>query len=386
LQSLSLDEPEFVGVQTDEHGIVSKPLEYKRAALLYLQPNFQNPTGALCPSSSGTRVTKQISLPDAKAAPAPATQRTFSLVRASCMYSITFQECFMFPQVQSFHDAVTGTVSHVVHSGAGSTCAVIDPVLDYDAASGRSSTASLDRILAFIAEQQLVVGWILETHVHADHLSGAVELKRRTGGSIAMSERIADVRSLFSTTFDLADGHGFDQLFGPDEEFAIGTMKARAIPTPGHTLADMAYLVGDALFVGDTLFMPDLGTARCDFPGGDAQMLYASIRRLLTLPESTRVFVCHDYPPAGRDVRFSTTIAEQRQHNIHVRDDISESEFVAIRTTRDLTLKVPALLFPAMQVNLRGGRLPASDHNGRRYMRIPIDEADLVEDPSCSAR
>jgi glyoxylase-like metal-dependent hydrolase (beta-lactamase superfamily II) len=281
----------------------------------------------------------------------------------------------MLPQVQSFHDAATGTVSHIVYAGGGSTCAVIDPVLDYDAASGRTSTESLDRLLAFIGQQQLVVEWILETHVHADHLSGAVELKRHTGGTIATSERIADVRSLFSTTFDLAGEHGFDHLFGPDEVFTIGTMEARAILTPGHTPADTAYLVGDALFVGDTLFMPDLGTARCDFPGGDAQSLYASIRRLLALPESTRVFVCHDYPPAGRDVRFSTTIAEQRQHNIHVRDGIGESEFVALRTTRDRTLKVPALLFPAMQVNLRGGRLPASDDNGRRYMRIPIDES-----------
>ncbi|WP_321930970.1 MBL fold metallo-hydrolase [Paraburkholderia guartelaensis] len=288
----------------------------------------------------------------------------------------------MLPQVQSFHDAVTGTVSHVVYASAGSICAVIDPVLDYDAASGRPSTASLDRILAFIREQKLLVGWILETHAHADHLSGAVELQRRTGGIIATSERIAVVRSLFSTTFDLADEHGFDHLFSPDEAFAIGPLRAHAIPTPGHTPADTAFLIGDALFVGDTLFMPDLGTARCDFPGGDARTLYASIRRLLALPESTRVFICHDYPPAGRGVRFSTTIAEQRQHNIHVRDGISESEFVAMRTTRDLTLKAPALLFPAMQVNLRGGRLPASDRNGLRYMRIPIDEVHLVEDAS----
>jgi glyoxylase-like metal-dependent hydrolase (beta-lactamase superfamily II) len=288
----------------------------------------------------------------------------------------------MLPQVQSFHDAVTGTVSHIVHAGARSSCAVIDPVLDYDAASGRTSAASLDHIAAFINEQHLVVEWILETHAHADHLSGAVELKRRVGGTIAISERIADVRSLFAMTFDLADEHGFDHLFGPDEEFTIGTLKARAIPTPGHTPADTAYLIGDALFVGDTLFMPDLGTARCDFPGGDARTLYASIRRLLALPQSTRVFVCHDYPPAGRGVCFSTTIADQRRHNIHVRDGTSESEFVAMRTTRDLALKVPALLFPAMQVNLRGGHLPASDRNGRRYMRIPVDEAHLVEDAS----
>jgi glyoxylase-like metal-dependent hydrolase (beta-lactamase superfamily II) len=288
----------------------------------------------------------------------------------------------MLPQVQSFHDAVTGTVSHIVYAVVGSSCAVIDPVLDYDPASGRTSTASLDRIVAFIDEQQLDVRWILETHVHADHLSGAVELKRRMGGTIAISGRIADVRSLFSMTFDLADELGFDHLFGPDEEFRIGTLRARAIPAPGHTPADTAYLIGDALFVGDTLFMPDLGTARCDFPGGDARTLYASIRQLLALPESTRVFVCHDYPPAGRGVRFSTTIADQRQHNIHVRDGISESEFVAMRTTRDLALKVPALLFPAMQVNLRGGHLPASERNGRRYMRIPVYEAHLVEDAS----
>lgn len=292
----------------------------------------------------------------------------------------------MLPQVQSFHDAMTGTVSHIVYAGGCSTCAVIDPVLDYDAASGRTSTASLDRIVAFIGEQQLNVAWILETHAHADHLSGAVELKRRVGGAIAIGERIADVRSLFSTTFDLADEHGFDRLLGPDEELMIGTLRAHAIPAPGHTPADMAYLIGDALFVGDTLFMPDLGTARCDFPGGDARALYASIQRLLALPESTRVFVCHDYPPAGRDARFSTTIAEQRQRNIHVRDGISESDFVTMRTTRDATLKVPALLFPAMQVNLCGGHLPAFDRNGRRYMRIPIEEtAPSTNDSAMSA-
>jgi glyoxylase-like metal-dependent hydrolase (beta-lactamase superfamily II) len=288
----------------------------------------------------------------------------------------------MLPQVQSFHDAVTGTVSHIVHLGRRSTCAVIDPVMDYDAASGRTSTASLDRIVAFIRVQQLNVAWILETHAHADHLSGAVELKRRVGGTIAIGERIADVRSMFSMTFDLPDEHGFDHLLGADEELSIGTLRARAMPAPGHTPADMAYLIGDALFVGDTLFMPDLGTARCDFPGGDARTLYASIQRLLALPGSTRVFVCHDYPAAGRCARFSTTIAEQRRHNIHVRDGISESEFVAMRTTRDLTLQVPALLFPAMQVNLCGGHLPGIDHNGRRYMRIPIEEAPLVEDAS----
>ncbi|MGF6483698.1 glyoxylase-like metal-dependent hydrolase (beta-lactamase superfamily II) [Paraburkholderia sp. JPY419] len=241
----------------------------------------------------------------------------------------------MLPQVQSFHDVVTGTVSHVVYAGVGSSCAVIDSVLDYDAVSGRTSTASLDRIVMFIREYQLDVTWILETHAHADHLSGAVELKRHVGGTIAISERITDVRSLFSATFDLADEHGFDHLFGPDEEFALGTLRARAIPTPGQTPADMAYLIGDALFVGDTLFMPDLGTARCDFPGGDARTLYVSIRRLLALPASTRAFVCHDYPPARRGVRFSATIAEQRQHNIHVREGIGESEFVAMRTTRD---------------------------------------------------
>lgn len=284
----------------------------------------------------------------------------------------------MFPQVQSFHDAVTGTVSHIVYAGASSPCAVIDPVLDYDAVSGRTSKGSLDRIVAFIDEQQLSVAWILETHVHADHLSGAVELQRKTGGKIAIGARIADVRSLFSATFDLSDSHGFDHLFAPDEMFAIGALQARAIPTPGHTPADSAYLIGDALFVGDTLFMPDLGTARCDFPGGDARVLYASIKQLLALPETTRVFVCHDYPPAGRDVRACTTIAEQRRDNIHVRDGISESDFVAMRKARDRTLKLPALLFPAMQVNLRGGRLPERESNGRRYLKVPLDERLLT--------
>ncbi|MGF6851214.1 MBL fold metallo-hydrolase [Paraburkholderia sp. CI3] len=288
----------------------------------------------------------------------------------------------MFPQVQSFHDAVTGTVSHIVYAGAGSSCAVIDPVLDYDAASGRTSTASLDRIVAFIGEQQLSVAWILETHAHADHLSGAAELKRQAGGEIAIGGNIADVRSMFSTTFDLSGSHGFDHLFVPNEVFAIGALRARAIPTPGHTPVDSAYLIGDALFVGDTLFMPDLGTARCDFPGGDARSLYASIRRLLALPETTRVFVCHDYPPAGRDVRVCTTIGEQRLHNIHVRDGISECDFVTMRTARDRTLKLPALLFPAMQVNLRGGRLPERESNGRRYLKVPLDEAPLTGEVS----
>lgn len=288
----------------------------------------------------------------------------------------------MLPQVQSFHDPATGTVSHIVHAGARSSCAVIDPVLDYDAASGRTSMASLDRIVAFIHERRLRAEWILETHAHADHLSGAAELKRRVGGKIAISGRIVDVRSVFSTMFDLTDEHGFDYLFGPGETFEIGTLQARAISTPGHTPADTAFLIGDALFVGDTLFMPDLGTARCDFPGGDARTLYASIQRLLALPETTRVFVCHDYPPAGRGVRVCTTIAEQRQHNIHVRDGISECEFVTMRTTRDQTLRVPALLFPSLQVNLRGGRMPANESNGRRYLKIPLDEASVTGDVS----
>lgn len=284
----------------------------------------------------------------------------------------------MLPQVESFHDTVTGTVSHVVHAGTGSICAVIDPVLDYDAASGCMSMASLDRIIEVIAEHQLSVGWILETHAHADHLSGAAELKRREGGKIAIGASITDVRSLFSATFDLSGDHGFDHLFMPDEVFEVGALRARVLLTPGHTPADAAYLIGDTLFVGDTLFMPDLGTGRCDFPGGDARLLYASIRRLLALPETTRVFVCHDYPPAGREARVCTSVGEQRRHNVHVRDGISESEFVAMRTAKDQKLKVPALLFPAMQVNLRAGRLPEREANGQLYLKIPLDDASLM--------
>ena len=285
----------------------------------------------------------------------------------------------MFPHVESFYDPSTGTVSHVVYAGYGSPCAVIDPVLDFDAASGRTSTHSIERLAGFIEERCLDVQWILETHAHADHLSGASELKRRVGGKIGIGRGIVDVRSMFSATFDLAGEHGFDHLFAPDEVFSIGALRAQVLATPGHTPADVAFMIDDALFVGDTLFMPDVGTARCDFPGGNARLLYASIRRLLTLPKSMRVFVCHDYPSRGREARFCSTVGEQRKFNIHVRDGISESDFVEMRTTRDSTLKMPALLFPAMQVNLRGGRLPAPDENGLRYLKTPIDDVRFAQ-------
>ncbi|WP_206997004.1 MBL fold metallo-hydrolase [Trinickia mobilis] len=285
----------------------------------------------------------------------------------------------MFPHVESFYDPSTGTVSHIVYAGYGAQCAVIDPVLDFDAASGRTSTHSLERLIAFVEERRLEVQWILETHAHADHLSGASALKRRVGGKIGIGRSIVDVRSMFSATFDLTGEHGFDHLFAPDEVFAIGTLQAQVLATPGHTPADVAFMIEDALFVGDTLFMPDVGTARCDFPGGNARLLYASIRRLLALPKAMRVFVCHDYPPHGREARFWTTVGEQRKFNVHVRDGICESDFVERRMARDSTLKMPVLLFPAMQVNLRGGRLPAPDANGLRYLKTPIDDMRFAQ-------
>jgi glyoxylase-like metal-dependent hydrolase (beta-lactamase superfamily II) len=279
----------------------------------------------------------------------------------------------MHPTVQSFHDAATGTVSHIVHEGPGTPCAIIDPVLDFDAASGRTSTHSIERLAAYVVDNELEVEWILETHAHADHLSGASMLRSRLGGSIGIGRGILEVRALFAKTFDLDADHGFDHLFDDGESFFIGGLRAYVFATPGHTPADSAYLVGDAVFVGDTLFMPDIGTARCDFPGGDADQLHRSIQCLLTLPDATRVFVCHDYPPAGRDAASRTSIGDQRRHNIHVRDGVDRDQFVNLRTARDRTLKLPGLIIPALQVNLRAGRLPDHTSDGQRYLKIPLD-------------
>lgn len=280
--------------------------------------------------------------------------------------------------IQAFFDPKTWTVSYVVADKATKHAAVMDPVLDYDFKSGHTGTESADAVLTYLQENGLTVQWILETHAHADHLSGARYIQERVGGKIAIGERIREVQATFKKLYNLErtflpDGSQFDHLFKDGEVFKIGEVKATAMLVPGHTPADLAYLVEDAVFVGDTLFMPDVGSARADFPGGDAHALYQSIRRLLDLPANTRVFVCHDYPPKGREVRWETTVAEQRASNIHVRDGIGEDEFVAMRTARDATLEVPMLILPSIQVNVRAGHLPPADENGVAYLRIPLN-------------
>jgi glyoxylase-like metal-dependent hydrolase (beta-lactamase superfamily II) len=279
--------------------------------------------------------------------------------------------------VESFFDKATGTVSHVVVEPNGRRCAVVDPVLDYDAASGRTRTDSADAIVRHCRDRGLTVDWILETHAHADHLSGARHLKRHLGGRIGIGARITEVQRIFKDVFNLehtfnTDGSQFDHLFADGETFAIGRQEARVLYTPGHTPACCTYVVGDAAFVGDTLFMPDGGTARADFPGGDATTLYRSIRRILDLPPETRLFVCHDYQPGGREPRWETTVAEQRERNIHLAEN-GEDEFVALRTARDRTLNTPTLLIPSIQVNIRAGDLPPPEDNGTRYIKVPLD-------------
>lgn len=280
--------------------------------------------------------------------------------------------------IQAFHDRTTGTVSYVLCDDATRSAAVIDPVLDFDYKSGSTATHSADAIVAHLQQNQLKVEWILETHAHADHLSAARYLQGRVGGRVAIGEHIRQVQAVFKKLYNLEktflpDGSQFDHLFHDGETFRVGALQVQALLVPGHTPADMAYLVGDAVFVGDTLFMPDLGSARADFPGGDARVLYRSMRRLLELPPATRMFVCHDYPPPGREAKWETTVAEQRAHNIHVRDGIGEDEFVAMRQARDATLEVPTLILPSLQVNVRAGQLPPADDNGVAYLRIPLN-------------
>ena len=284
----------------------------------------------------------------------------------------------MKPIVQAFYDPATSTVSYVVHGADGGACAVIDSVLDFDPKSGRTSTATVDKLVAYVREHRLKVEWILETHAHADHLSAAAYLKKRLGGRTAIGEQIRAVQGVFKKIFNLEpgfslDGSQFDHLFADGEVFKIEELTGEAMHVPGHTPADMAFRIGDAVFVGDTLFMPDVGTARCDFPGGDARTLYRSVRRLLSLPEQTRLFMCHDYPPDGREPRWETTVTKQRAGNIHVRDAVGEDEFVAMRTARDRTLQMPTLILPAIQVNIRAGELPPPEANGTSYLKIPLD-------------
>lgn len=279
---------------------------------------------------------------------------------------------------QAFFDPETWTITYVVSDHQTGHAAIIDPVLDYDFKSGRTSTTSADRVLTYLAEKGLHVDWILETHAHADHLSGARYLKERVGGRIAIGENIRVVQSTFKAVFNLEhsflpDGSQFDHLFKEGETFRIGDVEATALLVPGHTPADMAYRVEDSLFVGDTLFMPDVGTARADFPGGDVHALYRSIHKLLALPLETRMFVCHDYPPASRTPQWQTTVGEQRKKNIHVHDGVTEEAFVAMRTARDATLGMPTLILPSIQVNVRAGDMPPAEDNGIRYLKIPLN-------------
>ena len=285
----------------------------------------------------------------------------------------------MQPHVEVFFDPATFTYSYVVTDPTSKRCAIIDSVLDYDPAAGRTSYASADRLIAYVREQHLHVDWLLETHVHADHLSAAPYLKRELGGQLAIGENITVVQNTFGKLFNAGtefatDGRQFDHLFKDGDTFQIGSLEARAIHTPGHTPACMTYLIGDAGFVGDTLFMPDYGTARCDFPGGDARTLFQSIHRLFSLPDDTRLYMCHDYKAPGRDdFRFQTTVAEQRAQNVHVHEGIGEAEFVAMRRARDATLGMPMLILPSVQVNMRAGQLPPAEANGTRYLKIPLD-------------
>lgn len=283
------------------------------------------------------------------------------------------------PTVKSFFNEPTNTVSYVVHDPATRDAAIVDSVLDFDPAAGRTSFASADAIVAYVAAANLTVAWLLETHAHADHLSAAPYLKDKLGGTLAIGREIIDVQTVFGKIFNegtefARDGAEFDRLFQDGDRFRIGGLEAMALHVPGHTPADLAYVIGDAVFTGDTLFMPDYGTARADFPGGSSRQLFRSIRRVLALPEATRLFHCHDYKAAGRDsFAWETTVAAQRAGNVHVHDGVSEDDFVAMRDARDATLAMPRLILPSIQVNMRGGRLPELEANGIRYLKIPLD-------------
>ena len=280
-------------------------------------------------------------------------------------------------EIEGFFDSQTNTVSYVVTDVQTAQCAVIDSVLDFDYASGKIEYKNADSIISYITENKLTLQWLVETHVHADHLSAAPYIQKQLGGKIAISKEIIKVQDIFGKIFNAGteferDGSQFDLLLGDNDSYQIGTVQATAIHTPGHTPACMAHIVGDAVFVGDTLFMPDGGTARADFPGGDAHMLYKSIQKILSLPDETRLFVCHDYMPNGRAVSWQTTIAEQKLKNIHIGGDITEAEFVKLREERDKTLSSPTLIMPSIQVNMRAGNVPPSEDNGSTYLKLPI--------------
>jgi glyoxylase-like metal-dependent hydrolase (beta-lactamase superfamily II) len=282
------------------------------------------------------------------------------------------------PDVTPFFDPGTNTISYVVRDPASNACAVIDAVMDFDYAAARIGFRSADTIIAYIRENSLQLEWLIETHAHADHLSAAPYIEEKLGGKIGIGEHIREVQEVFGKVFNegtefRSDGSQFDRLFKDGDTYKIGALKAFAMDTPGHTPACMTHVVGDAAFVGDTLFMPDGGTARADFPGGDARQLYRSIKKVLSLSAEMRLFMCHDYGPNGREIRWETTVAEERANNIHVRDGISEDEFVEMRTARDKTLGMPMLIIPSIQVNIRAGHLPAPEPDGKTFLKIPIN-------------
>jgi glyoxylase-like metal-dependent hydrolase (beta-lactamase superfamily II) len=280
--------------------------------------------------------------------------------------------------IKVFFDPETWTFSYVVYAGEGSACVVIDSVLNYDSKSGRTTTKSVDEVAQFITEKKLRLTWILETHAHADHLTAAPYLQSKLGGKIVIGDHITNVQKVFKGIFNLdehfaVDGSQFDHLLEDGESLAFGDLSLKAIYVPGHTSACMAYEIGDALFVGDTLFMPDVGTARCDFPGGDAKTLYQSIQKILAYPNKTELYMCHDYPPSDRPVAHLTTVSEQKQSNIHVHDGITEDAFVQMRSKRDSTLEMPHLILPSIQVNIRAGHFPEPESNGKSYLKIPLN-------------
>jgi len=283
------------------------------------------------------------------------------------------------PDVEGFFDEATNTVSYILRDPETSACAIVDSVLDYDIASGRTSTTSADKIIAAVQERQLKVEWILETHVHADHLSAAPYLQEKLGGKVGIGEKITVVQDIFGKVFNAGtefqrDGSQFDRLFKDGDTFRIGNLDARVMHTPGHTPACMTYVVGDAAFVGDTLFMPDYGTARADFPGGDARALYRSIRKVLSLPPKTRLFLCHDYKAPGRDhFAWETTVEAERAGNVHVKDGVTEDEFVEMRTARDKKLGTPKLIIPSIQVNMNAGNFPDPDEDGNVFLKVPVN-------------
>ena len=283
------------------------------------------------------------------------------------------------PTVHPIFDPLTWTITYIVHAGTGSKCAIIDSVLDYDHKSGRTSTTSADKVVDYVKAHQLEVSWILETHAHADHISAAAYLKKKLGGKTAIGAQIKAVQKVFKGIFNLesnfkVDGSQFDRLLENEDTLKLGNLNVRVHSLPGHTPACIAYQIGDAVFVGDTLFMPDVGTARCDFPGGDASALYTSIRRILSFPPETRLFMCHDYPPDDRPIAFETTVEKQKSSNIHVHDGISKEQFIDLREKRDASLEMPLLIIPSVQINIRAGEMPPQDSNGVSYLKIPLNQ------------